>query len=164
LPKVLSSASKLVLDADALNVIARDTSLQTLLKKRQLRQRVTVITPHPLEAARLLGISSQQVQSDRLGAAQQLANQFQVTVALKGAGSIVASTSHTPTINYSGNARLATAGTGDVLSGLIGAYLGHSDNAFDATCRAVFEHGHVADTWPCDGTPLDAATLASRVR
>ena len=164
LPKVLSFASKLVLDADALNVIARDTSLQTLLKKRQLRQRVTVITPHPLEAARLLGISSQQVQSDRLGAAQQLANQFQVTVALKGAGSIVANTSHTPTINYSGNARLATAGTGDVLSGLIGAYLGHSDNAFDATCRAVFEHGHVADTWPCDGTPLDAATLASRVR
>lgn len=164
LPKVLSSAQKLVLDADALNAIARDTSLQTLLMKRQHRQQVTVITPHPLEAARLLGISSQQVQSDRLGAAQQLANQFQVILVLKGAGSIVASPSHTPTINYSGNARLATAGTGDVLSGLIGAYLAHSDSAFDATCRAVFKHGHVADTWPCDSPPLDAATLAAWVR
>ena len=164
LAKVLSTAQKLVLDADALNAIARDTSLQTLLKKRQYRQKVTVITPHPLEAARLLGINSQQIQSDRLAAAQQLADQFQVTVVLKGTGSIVASPSHTATINYSGNARLATAGTGDVLSGLIGAYLAQSDNAFDATCQAVFEHGHVADTWPCDGTPLDAATLAARVR
>ena len=164
LPKVLSSAPKLVLDADALNAIALDTSLQTLLKHRQLRQRATVITPHPLEAARLLGISSQQVQSDRLGAAQQLANQFQVTAVLKGSGSIVASPLHTPTINFSGNARLATAGTGDVLSGLIGAYLAHSDDVFAATCRAVFEHGHVADTWPSDSTPLDAATLAARVR
>ena len=164
LAKVLSTAQKLVLDADALNAIARDTSLQTLLKKRQLRRKVTVITPHPLEAARLLGISSQQIQSDRLAAAQQLADQFQVTAVLKGSGSIVASPSHTPTINHSGNARLATAGTGDVLSGLIGAYLAHSDNAFEATCRAVFEHGHVADTWPCDGLPLDAATLAARVR
>lgn len=164
LPKVLSSAPKLVLDADALNAIARDTSLQILLKHRQLRQRATIITPHPLEAARLLGISSQQVQSDRLGVAQHLANEFQVTVVLKGAGSIVASPSHTPTINFSGNAQLATAGTGDVLSGLIGAYLAHNEDAFEVTCRAVFEHGHVADTWPSDGAPLDAATLAARVR
>lgn len=164
LPKVLSSAQKLVLDADALNAIARDTSLQTLLKKRQHRQKITVITPHPLEAARLLGISCQQVQSDRLTAAQQLADLFQVTTVLKGVGSIVASPSQTPTINYSGNAQLATAGTGDVLSGLIGAYLTHSDHAFEATCRAVFEHGHVADTWPSDGPPLDAASLAARLR
>ena len=164
LGKVLSTAQKLVLDADALNAIARDTSLQNLLKKRQHRQKVTVITPHPLEAARLLGVSSQQIQSDRLSAAQQLADQFQATVVLKGAGSIVAHPSHTPTINHSGNARLATAGTGDVLSGLIGAYLAHSNDAFSATCRAVFEHGHVADTWPCDGSTLDAANLAARVR
>ncbi len=163
-PRVLSCAQKLVLDADALNAIARDTSLQRLLKKRQQRQKITVITPHPLEAARLLGISSQQVQSDRLSVAQQLADAFEVTVALKGAGTIVASPSHTPTINLSGNARLATAGTGDVLSGLIGAYLAHSDHAFEATCQAVFEHGHVADTWPCEGPPLDAASLAAWVR
>ena len=164
LPKVISLAKKLVLDADALNAIAQDTSLQTLLKKRQHRQKVTVITPHPLEAARLLGISSQQVQSDRLSAAQKLADTFQVTVVLKGAGSIVAGPLQMPTVNYSGNALLATAGTGDVLSGLIGAYLGHSDHAFEATCQAVFEHGHVADTWPSVAPTLDASTLAACVR
>ena len=164
LPKVLSSADKLVLDADALNAIAVDTALQTLLKQRHQRQKITVITPHPLEAARLLGTNSQQIQSNRLAAAQELAHQFQVTVVLKGAGSIVTSPSQTPYINFSGNALLATAGTGDVLSGLIGAFLAHSNDTFTATCHAVFEHGHVADTWPMNGPTLDAETLAARVR
>lgn len=164
LPKVLSSAAKLVLDADALNAIARDTSLQTLLKKRAQRQRITVLTPHPLEAARLLGSTSQHVQTDRLRAAQQLADTFQATVVLKGSGSVMASPTHRPVINGSGNARLATAGTGDVLSGLIGAYLARSAVAFDATCHAVFVHGQVADTWPCAGPALDAGMLAAHVK
>ena len=164
LPKVLSSAAKLVLDADALNAIACDTSLQTLLKKRAHRQRITVLTPHPLEAARLLSTTSHHIQADRLRAAQQLADMFQAIVVLKGAGSVVTSPTHRPVINGSGNARLATAGTGDVLSGLIGAYLARSAIAFDATCHAVFVHGHVADTWPCAGPALDAGMLAAHVQ
>jgi NAD(P)H-hydrate repair Nnr-like enzyme with NAD(P)H-hydrate dehydratase domain len=67
-------------------------------------------------------------------------------------------------INHSGNALLATAGTGDVLAGLIGAYIARNDDAFEATCQAVFAHGHVADAWPSEGAALDAALLAASVR
>ena len=77
LPHILSSAPRLVLDADALNAIARDTSLQTLLKNRNTRHKSTVLTPHPLEAARLLDCSTQDIQTNRLQAAQQLANIYQ---------------------------------------------------------------------------------------
>ena len=164
LPHVLSTSQKLVLDADALNAIARDTSLQTLLKKRSVRGKPTVLTPHPLEAARLLGWTVQEIQNNRLVAAQQLAELFQSTLVLKGSGSVMASPNHTPVINASGNALLATAGTGDVLAGLIGAYLARSADALAATCQAVYLHGHIADTWPNDATTLDASGLAASAR
>jgi hydroxyethylthiazole kinase-like uncharacterized protein yjeF len=164
LAHALSASKTLVLDADALNAIARDTSLQTLLKKRSTRGKTTVLTPHPLEAARLLGCSAEDIQRRRLQAADQLAQQYQAIVVLKGSGSVIASPNHTPVINASGNALLATAGTGDVLAGLVGAYLAAGANAFEATCQAVFTHGQVADTWPCDGPALDAAALAASVR
>lgn len=164
MPGVLSSAQQLVLDADALNALARDTSLQTLLQKRHTRQKITVLTPHPLEAARLLNCTTDAVQHNRLLAAQQLAAQFRCIVALKGSGSIIAQPHQTPVINGSGNAFLATAGTGDVLAGLIGAYLSRHDDAFEACCQAVFAHGHVADEWPMTGPALDAALLAAAVR
>jgi hydroxyethylthiazole kinase-like uncharacterized protein yjeF len=164
LPNVLSSSQQLVLDADALNAIARDTSLQTLLKKRSSRHKTTVLTPHPLEAARLLSCTAKDVQRNRLLAAQQLADQFQCVVVLKGSGSIIASPHHSPVINSSGNASLATAGTGDVLAGLTGAYIARHEDAFEATCQAVFAHGHVADEWPHAGPALDAALLAASVR
>jgi hydroxyethylthiazole kinase-like uncharacterized protein yjeF len=164
MPQVLSSSQQLVLDADALNAIARDTALQSLLKKRSPRHKPTVLTPHPLEAARLLNCSAKEVQKNRLHAAQQLANTFQCVVVLKGSGSIIASPGHTPVINASGNARLATAGTGDVLAGLIGAYLARSEDPFAATCQAVFAHGQVANAWPSDAAALDAALLAAAVR
>ena len=164
LPNVLSSSHKLVLDADALNAIARDTALQSLLLKRSTRNKPTVLTPHPLEAARLLNQTVQEVQHHRLEAAQKLADKFQCVVVLKGSGSIIASPHHTPVINHSGNALLATAGTGDVLAGFIGAYIARNDDAFEATCQAVFAHGHVADAWPSEGVALDAALLAASVR
>jgi ADP-dependent NAD(P)H-hydrate dehydratase / NAD(P)H-hydrate epimerase len=164
LHNVLSSSKKLVLDADALNAIARDTSLQTLLKKRSTRQKPTVLTPHPLEAARLLNCSAKDVQQNRLHAAQQLADTFQCVVVLKGSGSLIASPHHTAVINGSGNALLATAGTGDVLAGLMGAYIARHENVFEAACQAVFAHGHVADAWPIAGPALDAASLAASVR
>jgi hydroxyethylthiazole kinase-like uncharacterized protein yjeF len=164
LPNVLSSSQQLVLDADALNAVARDTSLQSLLIKRSARRKLTVLTPHPLEAARLLNCTAKDVQHNRLLAAQQLTDQFQCVVVLKGSGSIIASPHHTPVINGSGNALLATAGTGDVLAGLVGAYIARHEDVFEATCQAVFAHGHVADVWPEAGPALDAALLAASVR
>jgi ADP-dependent NAD(P)H-hydrate dehydratase / NAD(P)H-hydrate epimerase len=151
LAQVLSQARSLVLDADALNAIATDSSLHTLLTTRAKRQRSTVLTPHPLEAARLLGSSTAQVQSDRLRCAQQLADQFQCTVILKGAGSIIAGPGQLPCINPTGNAKLATAGTGDVLAGIVGAYLAAGLDSFAAASTAVFKHGLVADQWPHHG-------------
>ena len=114
LPAVLSHAPRLVLDADALNAIAQDTSLQTLLQSRAQRKGLnmqffqTILTPHPLEAARLLDCSAAHIQSNRLQAAQQLASRFACTVVLKGSGSIIAAPDEVPCINSTGNAKLAT--------------------------------------------------------
>lgn len=159
LHEVLSSPAPVVLDADALNVIAVDTALQTELFDRSTRHTVTVLTPHPLEAARLLAQTTQQVQGDRLTAAQALAQKFACTVVLKGSGSIIAHPAQTPVINPSGNGRLASAGTGDVLAGMVGARLAAGKTGFDAACEAVYQHGALADTWP-PGVPLTASLLA----
>ncbi|QJC57035.1 Bifunctional NAD(P)H-hydrate repair enzyme Nnr [Polaromonas vacuolata] len=145
LPRLLSHAARLILDADALNAIATDTALQTLLKERALN--TTVLTPHPLEAARLIGCSTAEIQADRLKSAQTLADRFSCVVVLKGSGSVIAAPGQTPHINASGNARLATAGTGDVLAGLVGARLANGLPAFEAACSAVFAHGLAADQW-----------------
>ena len=166
LPKVLSTATRLVLDADALNAIASDTQLQTLLKARAARNYGTVLTPHPLEAARLLQTSAAQIQSDRLNAAAQLAEFYQAVVVLKGSGSVIAAPGQISRINLSGNALLATAGTGDVLAGMIGAALAGSADAFDAACSAVFKHGHIADGWgqTHTGEALTASKLAASIQ
>ena len=159
LPRVLSTAAALVLDADALNAIATDPSLQTLLRQRAQRQAPTVLTPHPLEAARLLGQTTAAVQADRLHAAQQLADHYQCTVVLKGSGSVIATPGARPHINPTGNARLATAGTGDVLAGMVGAALASGHSAPDAAASAVWRHGALADRWP-GHMPLTAGALA----
>ena len=160
LPRVLSTTRALVLDADALNAIAADTQLQTLLQARAARPgRQTVLTPHPLEAARLLGCDTARVQADRLAAAATLAQRFGCCVLIKGSGTVVAAPGRTPAINPTGNARLATAGTGDVLAGLIAARLAGGLDSFDAACAAAWVHGRVAQDWT-DGTPLTAAALA----
>jgi ADP-dependent NAD(P)H-hydrate dehydratase / NAD(P)H-hydrate epimerase len=140
LPRVLSATERLVLDADALNAIAVDESLQRLLQARGKKNQPTILTPHPLEAARLLGMTTQEVQADRLKAAQSLADRFACTVILKGSGSIIASRDSVPSINPTGDARLATAGTGDVLAGICGAFLAQGD-AMLAAQRACWTHG-----------------------
>ena len=159
LPRVLSTAGALVLDADALNAITRDASLQTLLRQRTARGRRTVLTPHPLEAARLLGVDTTQVQADRLQAAATLADRFACTVVLKGSGTVIASPGEMPRINFGGNARLATAGTGDVLAGMVGAGLAAGSTAHAAARTAVWRHGDAADRWPADQA-LTAGALA----
>ena len=163
LPRILSNALALVLDADALNAIAGDSQLQTLLRARQGRGYRTVITPHPLEAARLLGTRSSAVQADRLQAAAQLAARFQCVVVLQGSGTVIAAPDQTTVINPTGNARLATAGTGDVLAGMLGALMAAGQTAFDAACSAVFQHGQAADDWALKhpGQALSASALAA---
>ncbi|OHC72394.1 MAG: bifunctional ADP-dependent (S)-NAD(P)H-hydrate dehydratase/NAD(P)H-hydrate epimerase [Rhodoferax sp. RIFCSPLOWO2_12_FULL_60_11] len=159
LSRILSTAATVVIDADAINAIANDTRFQTLLTERSQRGAATVLTPHPLEAARLLGTSAAQVQADRLAACGQLAERYQCTVVLKGSGTVMAAPGQTSVINPTGNARLATAGTGDVLAGLIGARLAGGLDAFHAACQAVYQHGLAADQWP-DDRPLTAGSLA----
>ncbi|MEJ6022933.1 NAD(P)H-hydrate dehydratase [Ramlibacter sp. PS4R-6] len=162
LPKVISRARALVLDADALNAIAADPQLQSQLEARGRRGRRTVVTPHPLEAARLLSRSTQDVQADRVAAAQALAQRFGCVVVLKGSGTVVAAPSQLPRINPTGNAKLATAGTGDVLAGLVAARLASNDDALEAAAGAVFDHGLAADRWRA-GRPLTASALARKL-
>lgn len=168
LPQVLQHAGSLVLDADALNAMASQPALQQTLLQRAAQASSTgptVLTPHPLELARLLGSSTEQVQRDRIGAARQAAQQWQCLVVLKGSGSIVAAPDGRYAINHSGNARLSIGGTGDVLAGCIGAHLaalppGSSwAQAWQPLLNAVWLHGHAADTWP-PARMLTASRLA----
>jgi ADP-dependent NAD(P)H-hydrate dehydratase / NAD(P)H-hydrate epimerase len=159
LPKLMGTAKALVLDADALNAIAADPQLQSLLKARGARGRPTVLTPHPLEAARLLDATTQDVQRQRLAAARELVHRFGCVVVLKGSGTVIAAPGEIPRINPTGNARLATAGTGDVLAGMIAARLARPVTAFTAACHAVYLHGQAADEWPADRA-LTASLLA----
>jgi hydroxyethylthiazole kinase-like uncharacterized protein yjeF len=156
LPAVISRSHRLVLDADALNALALDPSLRTLVVARAARGLATVLTPHPLEAARLLGCSSSEIQADRLHCAAAIAKSFGSTVVLKGSGSVIASPGHTPSINSSGNAALASGGTGDVLAGWMGgcwaqAAAGVStDDAVDTALRcaraSAWLHGAAVDS------------------
>lgn len=164
LPRILSRAKTLVLDADALNAIAADTALQTLLRTRCARQPdTTVLTPHPLEAARLLATSTEQIQADRVGAARALADRFGAVSVIKGSGSVIATPGRVPSINPTGHAGLATAGTGDVLAGLVTARLANGLSAIEAAADAVYTHGALADGWPREEA-LVASRLAQRIR
>lgn len=155
LPALLSHAARLLLDADALNAVAADTALQEVLRLRARRGAASVLTPHPLEAARLLGLDgAAPVQADRLAAAQALADRLQAVVVLKGSGSVIAAPGRPPAINASGNAALATAGTGDVLAGWLGGHWAQRaeadplERAWRAACQAVWQHGRAAETTP----------------
>ena len=161
MPEVLRRSAQLVLDADGLNALTQDDRLQAGLRQRASAQ-PSVITPHPLEAARLLQISTTQVQNDRLKAAQNLSDRFQCTVVLKGSGTVITAPGQTPRINTTGNGRLAIGGTGDVLAGLIGARMARGISAFEAACMAVAQHGQLADDWP-EAYALTASRLAERL-
>ena len=161
LPRLLATARSAVIDADGLNALADDVDLQTLLSARDQTLQPTVLTPHPLEAARLLGCTTADIQRDRLLAARTLSERLTCTVVLKGSGTVIATPGHAPVINPGGNARLATAGTGDVLAGMIGALIAQGLPGFHAACRAVYRHGEIADQWP-EGIALTASQLATR--
>jgi hydroxyethylthiazole kinase-like uncharacterized protein yjeF len=165
LPGLLAHVRWLVLDADGLNAVAADAALQRQLQARASRGWATVLTPHPLEAARLLQCDVRTVQGDRLRAAALLVERYGATVLLKGSGSVIATPGQLPRINASGNAALATAGTGDVLAGwLTGLWSQARDShAADLAAMAAGQHGRAADRWRAPGQhhvgPLRAADL-----
>ncbi|MGZ5201639.1 MAG: NAD(P)H-hydrate dehydratase [Telluria sp.] len=149
LAKVINGASPVVIDADALNHLSSDADLQGRLAQRRAP---TVLTPHPLEAARLLGVTSGVVQADRIEAARELAGRFDATVVLKGSGTVIAENeANAVAINTTGNPGLATAGTGDVLSGVCGALLAQGWSAYTAALCAVWMHGAAADELVASG-------------
>lgn len=139
----------LVLDADALNLLAAHPSLGRTLVRRQA---ATLLTPHPAEAARLLGTDTASVQADRLAAALEIARRFRAGTVLKGAGSIVATAGGTWSINGGGNPGLASAGSGDVLTGIVVALLAQGWPADAALAAAVHLHGEAAEWLVAAGT------------
>jgi len=135
LKKVATSEKPMLWDADALNLLAINQDY------RQNR----IITPHPGEAARLLGVKTAEIERDRLHAAQTLAKQYGGVVVLKGAGTIVASAAGEMAIADVGNAGMASGGMGDVLTGIIAALVGQKLNLFEAACAGCVAHGAAAD-------------------
>lgn len=169
LPRLLSVAPRVVLDADGLNAVASDPHLGDLLRQRATLGFSTILTPHPLEAARLMGCATKEIQADRLSAARELAQRFAALIVLKGSGTVIASAHETPWINLTGGPALATAGTGDVLAGWLGgswaSAIGPHTNTSNADTKAlmdtaletVYLHGLAADL--SGVTPIRAADL-----
>jgi hydroxyethylthiazole kinase-like uncharacterized protein yjeF len=154
-------------DADALNLISSDEKLAAKVAERGARGDPCVLTPHPLEAARLLESDVKKVQADRIAAARQLAARFAAVAVLKGTGTIVASPDGRVSVNPTGNAALATGGTGDVLGGLIGAFLAQRLPAYEAALAGVYLHGLAAEALTGEGdgpAGLTAGELAPKVR
>jgi hydroxyethylthiazole kinase-like uncharacterized protein yjeF len=142
LSKVVDSDSPLVLDADGLNQLAGSPELQARLAQRAGD---AILTPHPLEAARLLGVTSGVVQGDRLAAARELAARLDAIVVLKGSGTVIARPDGEVVVNTTGNPGLATGGSGDVLAGICGALLAQGWPGWEAALGAVWIHGAAAD-------------------
>ena len=145
----LESALPLVLDADALNLAGRDAGIAARLTSRTA---ATLLTPHPAEAARLLGISTREVQANRVQATTSVAARYHAHVALKGAGTLVCDPAGNWHINTSGNPGMASAGMGDVLTGMIAALLAQGVEAQAALLAAVYLHGAAADALVARGT------------
>ena len=142
LEHALASQAPLVIDADALGLLTEAPEAPC-----------SILTPHPLEAARLLGVSVADVQADRPACARALAARFEAVAVLKGAGTVVAAPDGRLAINTSGHPVLATAGTGDVLAGTIAALLAGllragcppDEAAWQAACAGVWLHGRAGE-------------------
>jgi ADP-dependent NAD(P)H-hydrate dehydratase / NAD(P)H-hydrate epimerase len=149
LSAALASDLPLVLDADALNLLAKTAALREKLVSRKA---ATLLTPHPAEAARLLGASTADVQRDRVASALKIAATLKSGVVLKGAGSVCAWPDARWAINTSGNAGMASAGMGDVLTGFLAALVAQRVPAEFALECAVYLHGAAADLLVSEGT------------
>jgi hydroxyethylthiazole kinase-like uncharacterized protein yjeF len=139
---VLKRNVPLVMDADALNLLASHADLQDDLHNRQAD---TVLTPHPGEAARLLGCSTGEIQADRTGTIQMLARKFQCSIVLKGANSLCITSDGELFINKTGNPGMSSAGTGDVLTGMLSAFIAQGLSVDESMLLAVYLHGAAGD-------------------
>ena len=140
--EALNCQKPLILDADALNIIAADIKLQDMVHARRAP---TVLTPHPGEAARLLRRDTAGVTADRVAACRELAVQTGAIVVLKGAGTVISMRSSRTWINPTGSPMLATGGSGDVLAGMIGAMFAQGYDMVESVLAAVYFHGLSAE-------------------
>ncbi|MBW4051085.1 MAG: NAD(P)H-hydrate dehydratase [Proteobacteria bacterium] len=136
LETVLRSGKPLVVDADALNIVA---------ESRTPAREDWILTPHPGEAARLLGVDTREIQRDRLAALEHLVARYRGTVVLKGAGTLVGAPGRTPALCERGNPGMATAGMGDVLTGTIAGILGQCRDPWLAARVGVLVHAMAGD-------------------
>jgi hydroxyethylthiazole kinase-like uncharacterized protein yjeF len=144
----LGSDIACVLDADALNVLAASDRLREATLRRSVD---TLLTPHPAEAARLLGTSVAEVQSNRIQASQALSKRYNAHVVLKGNGSVLTARDSHWFINTTGNPGMGSAGMGDVLTGMLGALLAQHFSGESALVLGVHLHGAAADALVRDG-------------
>lgn len=164
--RALSADAPCVLDADALNLLAQSDALK---KACSARSRPTLLTPHPAEAGRLLGISTDAVQAERLNSARRLAERYSAMVLLKGNGTVIVGAAGRWYVNTSGNPGMASAGMGDTLAGILGALLAQRIPAETALALAAHLHGVAADELAAAGdgpvgiTASETVSAARRV-
>jgi hydroxyethylthiazole kinase-like uncharacterized protein yjeF len=151
LHSALNGNTPLVLDADALNILADHPNWRTLLHTRNA---ATVITPHPGEAARLLSCSSAEVQANRLAAVKQLADKLSCSVVLKGASTLCATRDGQFYVNQTGNPGMSAPGMGDVLTGIIAAFIAQGMTVDKAMLLAVHLHGAAGDALADQGIAI----------
>ena len=149
----------LIIDADALTMISQDQSLEDEVLARKAH---TVITPHPGEAARMLHRDVKSIQEDRVTSARELSLQTGAITVLKGTGTVVTLRSSRSWINPTGNACLATAGSGDVLDGMIGAFFAQKFDIVSATLGAVWLHGEAVRARNTGIVAMDICERAAR--
>ena len=157
LEAALASNIPLVLDADALNPIAGDKALLTTLLHRTV---ATVLTPHEAEGARLLKVTPQIIQSDRVNAVRDIALQTGAITVLKGPGTLIAMRSSRTWLSPYATASLATAGSGDVLSGMIASFLGQRYDTVESVLGAVMLHGYAGKERVAGLTASEIASIA----
>jgi hydroxyethylthiazole kinase-like uncharacterized protein yjeF len=145
----LTSEMPCALDADALNLLAENADLKRACNRRRAD---TLLTPHPAEAARLLGWDTADVQRDRLAAARRLSAEYGAHAVLKGNGSVIVARDGHWFVNTSGNPGMASAGMGDVLSGILGALLAKGYSGETALVLGVHLHGCAADALVASGS------------
>ena len=137
---IQSEGAPLVLDADAINAIAKYSSAQLLLQAK----RPLVLTPHPLEFSRLSGYSVDFIQANRISCAKEFAKTYNCTLLLKGAATVITD-GEAVLVNSSGSSALAKGGSGDVLAGLLVSLLAYSKDALSASAIAAYLHGTAGD-------------------
>ncbi|MDE3021902.1 MAG: NAD(P)H-hydrate dehydratase [Pseudomonadota bacterium] len=154
LEQILKSDAMLLLDADALNLVASRKCLKDALRHRKAS---AILTPHPLEAARLLGCTVETIQSDRLGNAKMLSKEFGQPVVIKGAGSVIAAPEGEVWVSPWAIPLLAIPGSGDVLAGLVASLAAQGLSDSDALRLGVWLHGHAGAVYQQEmGGPIGA--------